>query len=138
MGQAWRQAVRTQQGQNQGVRGRGGPPSLGLWGYPLGTRAWGFGQLLYEKGPVLVAGTGPIVGAIDPHAVGGGRATWVGLCHRGQRKGPEFRVLGLGLNKVDYRVLKGGFPNTPHYSLRLPKLPPSFPRYLPPMTPPVP
>ena len=42
------------------------------------------------RGPVLVpgrtcSGTGPIVGATDPLAAGGGQATWVDFRHRGQR-----------------------------------------------------
>ena len=43
------------------------------------------------RGPVLVpgrttcSGTGPIVGATDPRAAGGGQATWVDFRHRGRR-----------------------------------------------------
>ena len=53
-------------------------------GGPLGGReareARGPGLLYYKAGPEE-----NVLGATDPHAVGGGRATWVGLCHRNQR-----------------------------------------------------
>ena len=74
------------QGQKGGPRGPAGgsrgvgegpaPPGLGVLGVPRK------GQVSDKNGTQC---TGPIVCATDPHAVGGGRATWVGFRHRCRR-----------------------------------------------------
>ena len=57
---------------------------------PARVKSLGFRVFTLLRGPVLVpgrtcSGTGPIVGATDLLAAGGGQATWVDLRHRGRR-----------------------------------------------------
>ena len=83
----WSQRVRGPEGQGQGQRGPQKAREKTLFEHHLLAQGRG---IYFIKGPVLVptktcSGTGPIVGATDLRAAGGGQATCVDFRHRGRR-----------------------------------------------------